>query len=333
MELSDFYQLMPQKNCGICGYGSCTTFARCVLFEKEDLTKCAWLESTKDIHSVINDIKPIRTHTKHLAVFEPCITDADMVMAEMYLAHREVDYGYLDPLFCDVLPLYFEVVKCSRTLGIGRIEYGGKEILISHTGKLIVRHAESERDALEVADLLSRVISSAVICPCLAPAVECVSGLCTCEECEILEKYSPSAQEMEIVTVPHIHSVVEAFSRMWEGEHTEVEDIHPLKVKAVTLLAHDKGGLILYAVAHHLSLMQEALKEATVYARKKGKQNELVTFMQDACKGSYLLEHYHKVRSYLLTHRENPFFREVHKVIFHARCIGEIKNRFQIDSR
>jgi ArsR family metal-binding transcriptional regulator len=318
MELTNFYQVMPGKNCGICGYGSCNTFARHVLFKKEDLKKCVWLSPT-DI-PCLNEVRPARTRVEETAFIQPCITDSGMVMAEIYLAPREVDYGYLDPGFCEFLYTYsnFKSVKCSQSLGIARIEYEGKEILISQTGKVVVRQAKTEEDAFAVCDLVRRIVSGAVICSCLATALEAVSGMCTCE-CEI---EGPSKREKELYTSfeEYERSVLAAFS------HTGLHNLDTavLKVKAVDLLAHNEGGLILYALAHHLSFIRDAADAAQ--PQDKADENT-INIIRKAFKGKHALEDYHHLLTYF-NRDSDPFSRELYKAAFHARCIGEIKNRF-----
>ena len=317
MELTTFYQLMPGKNCGICGYSSCNTFARHILFKKEDIKKCVWLSpGIPDI----NDVRPARTRVQLTALIQPCITDSGMVMAEIYLAPREVDYGYIDPGFCEFLThSNFESVKCSQSLGIARIEYEGKEILISQTGKLVVRQAKTEEDAFACCDLMRRIISGAVICSCLSTALEAVSGMCTCG-CEV---EGPSKQEKEMYTFfeEYERSVLDAFNT----ESLYNLDMTPFKVKAVHLLAHNKGGLILYALAHHLSLMRDARFDAA-QSHDIGEEN-ILNFVQTSFKRIHPFKDYkHLLTS--LNRNSDPFSKELYKAAFHARCIGEIKNRF-----
>lgn len=318
---------MPGKDCGICGSGSCTTFLRKVIFGGASLDTCAWLSNQQSEQLSVNlsDVTPVKTKIQTLAVFSPCITDADLVMAEVYLAREEVDYGYLDPVFCDILPLYFERVKCSKVLGIGRIEYEEKEVLISQTGKVVVRHAQDERDALEVCSLLSRVVSGAVICSCLCTALECVSGLCTCEDCAVLE-VMPIRENF----LPY-ELMGEALSRLWEGSLVAMPESEPVKRKAVAQQITSKEGLVLYALAHHFSLIQEAVTDA-VHCREpveKEMQHKITQFVQEALTSSYDPDEYHQICTFLRKHTE-PFFKEIHKVMFHTVLVAHIKERFCI---
>ena len=329
MDLCAFYQLWPGKDCGICGYGSCNTFARGVVFKHENFRKCVWLTEANADHIVktFGNVNPVTTQVRNSAIFQPCITDAEMVMAEMYLAPREVEYGYLDPGFCEVLLLYFESVKSSQKLGIARIEHEGKEVLISQTRKVVVRQAQNEEEALKTCNMLSRLVSGSVICSCLATGLECISGLCSCTECEILRTVrSPLLQkEMRACINQYETAVVKRLSRMWKGKFTtELQDAASLKAKAVTLLSETAEGLIYYSLIHHLSLIVKALEEAASSAAKSDGQS-IDHFVKQALNGSYSTEEYHEIITSLREHMEHPFFRELYKVVFHAKCIAQIK--------
>lgn len=325
MELSTFYQLIPQKNCGICGYGSCNTFARHVVFGKEDPLHCVWLENSVHIQDAVHQVTPVRTRVENNAIFQPCITDADMVMAEFYLATKETEYGYLDPGFCEYVLLYFEKAKCSQSLGIGRIEWKGKEILISQTGKILIRQAVNKEDAVEACQLVSRLVSGAVICSNLATALECVHELSMPRDCEV-QFFSQEEKESTASLDHYEGALIRGFSRLFEGNLVGPEiDMTPLKVKAVHLLTNKKGGLTLFALAHHLQHMQEALREAAGYRAEREPQAEILDVIKEGCTGSYIREHYHDMCCIFDSSIKDPFYRELYKAVFHARCIGEIK--------
>jgi ArsR family metal-binding transcriptional regulator len=315
--------MMPGKNCGICGSGSCTTFLRKVIFEKESLNTCAWLNNN-EIGAYLLDVTPVKTKVQTLAIFNPCITDADLVMAEVYLAPHKVDYGYIDPLFCDMLPLYFEHAKCSKVLGIGRIEYEDKEVLISQTGKVVVRHAQNERDALEVCSLLSRIVSGAVICPSLCTAIECISGLCTCEDCTV--KAMPLRDTLPYTLLGKAYTLLgEAFSRVWEGDLITVPDSNPLKRRALAQQIANEDGLALYAAAHHFSLIKEAITDAVHWREpvEKEMQHTITQFVQGALTGAYDSDAYQTIVTFLREH-DAPFFKEMYKAVFHSALIAHI---------
>jgi hypothetical protein len=326
MELGNAYQLLPGKNCGICGYGSCNTFLRHIIFAKEDLLKCKWLtfKEVNSIQSQITDITLLPTKVKHLAVFNPCTSDDARVMAEVYLATKEVEYGYVDPEFCEVLPVYFDSVKCSPLLGIGRIETDSKEVLVSQTGKIVVRHAQNESDVLQICDLISHLISGYVICSCLATGVECVSHLCTCAECDILT-HVETAERPEPVKKYEDYAQ-NVLSRVWAGEAIPQEEIISLRQKAVSLLAETMRGLVLFSLVHHLSFMKEAIIDAQNDTEKE--PEELMKLITDLI--SRIPQEYQKITSYL-KEQDSSLSRELYKVIFHANKLAEIKTLYLED--
>lgn len=323
MELANAYQLLPGKNCGICGYGSCNTFLRHILFNEEHLLKCKWLNSDEvtSIESQLTDITPVCTKVKHLAVFNPCTSDDARVMAEVYLAAKEVSYGYLDPEFCKVLPVYFESVKCSPLLGIGRIETDTKEVLVSQTGKIVVRHAQNESDVLHISEIISHLVSGHVICPCFATGIECVSQLCQCQKCEIL------AHVKAAEIVDHVHQYEtegqNILSRIWDGSCVSQKEIAQLRKKAIFLLADTMRGLVLLSLVHHLSLMLEGIHDARDNTEKDS--DELFKLVTDLI--SRIPHDYQKITSHL-KEQNSSVSRELYKVIFHAKRLSEIKNHY-----
>lgn len=334
MDLGTFYQLFPEKDCGICGYGSCNTFARHVVFRGDDPARCLWLTGKEATHirDISCNVRPVKTMVKKSAVFEPCITDSDMVMAEIYLAPQKVDYGFLDPGFCDVLPLYFASVKCSKKLGIARVEHEGKEILLSYSGKLIVRQAKTEEDALKACNVLSRLVSGSVICSCLATGIECVSGLCSCRKCETLQKVGTLTLQKDSAAPirEYIDSVVTALSHVWKGSLPELPDDIPLKAEAVALLSENSAGLIFYSLVHHLSSIKAAFKGAVTHKVEDEYQKAIDRFVTHALAGSYCLEEYKKLCTSCRECMRNPFFKELYSVLFHTRCTAEIVRAFHV---
>lgn len=270
MELCTFYTLMPGKDCGICGHGSCNTFSRHVIFKKELPQKCAWLDEKglNQISTVVEKVNPVKTQVQTLFSFNPCVTDSQMIMAEVYLASREVDYGLWDPVFCDYLPWFFNQVKCSKILGITRIEHDEKEILVSQTGKVIIRHAQNEKDVLQICELILKINSEAAICPCLATGLECVSKLCTCAECEILGKVGPPPldKETKALIAASEQNAATALSRLSDNEPPPLLDLTPLKVKAMTVLSRTINGLEIQEISSITANEFEMRTKANIFS-------------------------------------------------------------------
>ncbi|MGC1121404.1 MAG: (Fe-S)-binding protein [Candidatus Methanofastidiosia archaeon] len=327
MDLCSAYQAMPQKNCGICGYASCSTFLRNVVFNRESLEKCHWLKcgyplDVTSMQTLVQTVQPIITKVRTTALIEPCTTQSGMVMAELYLAHREVEYGYLDPVVCDILPVWTEAVRCSRQLGIARIEYEQKEILLSVTGKTVIRHAKNEEDISRTGELLSRIVEGAVICSCLSTRMECISGGGT-----RTDSVPPSTLE-ERSQLQCINDVAERVPDMYEAPSCDLGSLS-LRRQAVALMVFNKGGLLLLSVAHHLSLLEVAVKDLAEHNSalvKERVQKEVTAFIETALTGNADTT-YHDLCTFLLQ-EQPPLYKELHNVIFHVHTLSKIREQY-----
>ncbi len=128
----------------------------------------------------------------------PCITEAGKISAETHLAPANKESADSTPAFFDSAKLCwalnssqtFNRVKCSEKLGIAKVDVNGKTIVISKGGRINVRRAEDEQDALRTTRLVSKAAWPAMICStCGKPVLECVAGLCdqcTGKDCPLL---------------------------------------------------------------------------------------------------------------------------------------------------
>ncbi|MBU6996182.1 MAG: hypothetical protein HXS41_00770 [Theionarchaea archaeon] len=325
MDLCSAYQAMPQKDCGICGYQSCSTFLRNVIFNREPLEKCHWLKSgySLDIASMqtlIQTIQPLPTKVKPTSLIEPCSTESGMVMAELYLAHREVEYGWLDPLVCDILPAWTEPVRCSKQLGIARIDFQQKEILLSVSGKTIIRHAESEEDITRTRELLSRIVEGAVICTCLSTRMECISEASSCQDSN-----PPAVTSEEKSCLDHLNLAGHICS-FWDQPSHDFGSFS-LKKQAMNFIVSHKGGLVLLSLAQHLSLLEAAVKDLCEHTslREVSLKKEIADFIATALTRNADAA-YHDLCSFLL--QEQPsFYRELYSVIFRIQKISTLRER------
>jgi hypothetical protein len=328
MDLCSAYQAMPQKNCGICGYASCSTFLRNVIFNTESLEKCHWLNrgyplDIPSMQTLVQAIQPLTTKVKPAALIEPCTTESGMVMAELYLAHREVEYGYLDPVACDILPVWTEAVRCSRQLGIARIEYEQKEILLSTTGKTVIRHAVDEEDITRTGELLSRIVEGAVICSCLSIRMECISGVGTCTDSAPLNSTPEERSQLFC-----LNEVAEKASDMYRTPSFDLGSLS-LRKKAVALTVFNKGGLLLLSVAHHLSLLEAAIKDLAGHDStlvEESLQKEVTAFIETALTRNGD-NGYRDLRTFLLQ-EQPPLYRELYSVIFHVHTLSRMREQY-----
>jgi len=122
----------------------------------------------------------------------PCVTDAGKVSAETRLVSRgrtssELLSDFFDSArLCWLLSIsrIFSKVKCSEKLGIAKMEFEGKTIVVSKGGRINIRTAEDKEDALRTVWLVSKALWPSIICPkCQKSVLECVSGLCV--KCEV----------------------------------------------------------------------------------------------------------------------------------------------------
>ncbi|MBU7037074.1 MAG: hypothetical protein HXS52_04025 [Theionarchaea archaeon] len=327
MDLCSAYQAMPQKNCGICAYASCSTFLRNVIFRGDSLRKCLWMEQgypldTVAMETLVQAVQPKITQVKPAALIEPCTTQSGMVMAELYLAHREVEYGYLDPVVCDILPVWTEAVRCSRQLGIARIEFGQKEILLSITGKTIIRRAENEEDISRTGELLSRIVEGATICTCLSTRMECISGVGTCTDSN-----PPNITPEERSHLQWVDDVAGRIRDTWKTSSSDLGSLS-LRRQAIALLASNNGGLLLLSAAHHLSLLEATLtdlKEHTSFLSEET-PTEVRALVETALTRNDGTT-YHDLCGFLLEEKP-PLYKELFSVIFHTHTISKIREQY-----
>jgi len=120
----------------------------------------------------------------------PCISEAGKVTAETRLTSGpegsvDLKYGFYDPIqLCVMMNMagFFEDVRCSPKLGVGRVTVEDKTVLIYKDGRINVRQAKNKEDAIQTIRLVSRSLWGAIICSCCGNAgVDCASG--GCEDC------------------------------------------------------------------------------------------------------------------------------------------------------
>jgi len=165
-----------------------------------------------------------------IVYLRPCVTEAGKISAETHLAprgRRPVDSTseFFDSArLCWALngSQVFNRVKCSEKLGIAKLEINGKTIVVSKSGRINVRRADDEEDALRATRLVTRAAWPAMMCSrCGKTVVECVAGLCTrCagRDCSLLldgppEPASISAGARETKTVGEIFTKFAAIGR------------------------------------------------------------------------------------------------------------------------
>jgi len=199
----DIYELMPKKDCGLCGNPSCRTSARKIATGDMSPGQCVNLklpEYEKNLERIQRILKEgvefgakgtVVIGEEGIAYIHPCISEAGRVAAETKLTsgpEGRVDnlkYGFFDPfMMCWALGTsgLYKDVRCSPKLGVARINIDDKTVMVFQDGRINVRKAKDKNDAIQTIRLVSRSLWASIICSCCGNAgVDCASG--GCEDC------------------------------------------------------------------------------------------------------------------------------------------------------
>lgn len=99
----------------------------------------------------------IKSKDFELNFIKPCITERKKVLAEVKLRR-----GFRPEVLCEIMSKskLAKYTKCSEDLGIARIEWKGKTILVFASGEINIRRAEDKKDALETANFIKDILLS-----------------------------------------------------------------------------------------------------------------------------------------------------------------------------
>jgi len=86
-------------------------------------------------------------HTK------PCITEKDRIIASAAL---DMKPGF--DKMCTLLKAEFQNITCSQKLGLVKINWNKKTIIIFKSGKISIRKAEDEDDAIKAIHKVSKAL-------------------------------------------------------------------------------------------------------------------------------------------------------------------------------
>jgi len=119
---------------------------------------------------------------------QPCASIRGRVNCELRLGIPDKgaeEEFFSFPLLSKLLLTYsdrFAETRISDNLGVARIQWRGKKILIFRNGRIVIREALSESDVHASLDFLSKLLAASVLCDnCEKPLLNCAAGLCqTC---------------------------------------------------------------------------------------------------------------------------------------------------------
>lgn len=144
--------------------------------------------------------------TESIAYIEHCAAEAGKFTAAATFSTATSGKPFLDAsVLCLIIDAYrnrLSEAKCSSSLGIGRIKWRGRTLLISKDGKVKVRLALSKEDVLRILKAASRLVWASIICgDCGEPAIQCVSGNCSgCLQSEPPITDRPMANSLDVKT-------------------------------------------------------------------------------------------------------------------------------------
>jgi ArsR family metal-binding transcriptional regulator len=199
----ELYDLLPKLDCGLCGNPSCQTMARKIAVGDVEPEECLPFHALSKFEGNLQRVRrlvlegidigakgTVFNGKTGITYIHPCITEAGKVAAEARLPSNSEDatylkYGFYDPLqLCKILklPKLFRNVKCSPSLGIGKVNVDDKTALIYKDGRINIRQARDKEDAINTIRHLSRSLWGAIICTCGNTGIDCASG--GCRQCQ-----------------------------------------------------------------------------------------------------------------------------------------------------
>jgi len=218
-----------------------------------------------------------------ITYIRPCVTDAGKVSAETHLAENEngsESPGLLDSLgLCWLLNLseVFTHVKCSENLGIAKMDFNGKTVVVSKGGRINVRTAEDRQDALETTRIVVRTIWPAMVCSrCGKTVLECASGLCRqCGRagCPLLLNGVPDPTRT-VLQRPETRTVREIFSEMEASGDTHHLEARKAFDDIFTILENNVAGFLSGIVPDKPDIPPERMQMANRLAQRLVTQGE-----------------------------------------------------------
>ncbi|MHA2359157.1 MAG: (Fe-S)-binding protein, partial [Candidatus Thorarchaeota archaeon] len=176
----------PEIDCGLCGFPTCATFARSLVTENTEITKCpiialdAYSEKLEELTSVSTDsrntTKPAPEQPEGgVLLSKPCMDAPDLLMAEMRIFNGVKSgapqrYAVLDPvILCwllDCVSSRYQDMRCSKELAYAWGDMEEIKVHILRDGRIRMRRAKGREHALESFRIIERTVIGATICNC-----------------------------------------------------------------------------------------------------------------------------------------------------------------------
>jgi len=204
MDPQGLYDVTPRLDCGVCEAPTCRAFARRTLSARSALGDCPILRRAEyadrrarfaaQLEGMLrarDERGAAEELTGGVTYIRPCAEDSSKVTAETRLQRRfpvppPLRLEVFDPSTWDWMLRsleLFQTARCSEDLGVARIEASGMTIMVFRDGRVNVRAAPDEKQAMGMIRLVSRTLWGSVICDCGNTSMDCAGGACTeCHE-------------------------------------------------------------------------------------------------------------------------------------------------------
>lgn len=176
----------PEIDCGLCGFPTCASFARSLVTEKTEISKCpilsleAYSEKREELTSVSMDSRNITKPAPEqpeggVILSKPCMDAPDLLMAEMRIFNgvkpgTPQRFGVLDPvILCwllDCVSSRYQDMRCSKELAYAWGDMEETKVHILRDGRVRMRRAKGKEHALESFRIIERTVIGATICNC-----------------------------------------------------------------------------------------------------------------------------------------------------------------------
>jgi hypothetical protein len=177
----------PRIDCGLCGEATCASFSRALAVGNKNIDTCPLLRLEKHSNFVselekLSKRKPTlvgkpaaKLPEDGMIITRPCQDTDEKVMAELRVfngveAGEAIHFGVFEPaILCDLMDCIadrFELIRCSRDLGYGRVEIEDMSITILQDGRVNMRRVSDKERVLELFKQIERALFGSTICNC-----------------------------------------------------------------------------------------------------------------------------------------------------------------------
>ena len=176
----------PEIDCGLCGFPTCATFARILVTENTEISKCpiisleAYSERLEELTRISTDVRNITKPAPEqpeggVLLSKPCMDSPDLLMAEMRIFNgvrpgSPQRFGVLDPvILCwllDCVSSRYQDMRCSKELAYAWGDMEEIKVHILRDGRIRMRRAKGREHALESFRIIERTVIGATICNC-----------------------------------------------------------------------------------------------------------------------------------------------------------------------